>query len=968
MGGGFEKTRNGGAFPSDAGAAAAGTGAVDTVNNKAPDAGGNVTLTASDLGAYSRGETDNKIAASIQSKAPKMAEGIIESTDDPKAKPEGDYYVTQKFIGAPDGLKTYIGVMSIRDDYDGSNNGGLIVYVTDSDIYYTVKYTGGWTDWISIHDYANKTFFKRTGGEIDGDVLAKGDLAGQTLGVRADGEIGLLITGLDDVTGVMQPLDESGASVPNVALTFKYDTKKWYIGADAIVLQSVFDALKTRVKTIEDHSGITPAPQSDLINQLITQLEVQGKLNTTNNKFAGGIKRFETLAQRTSFTSAQDNKQFLYKSLALVIANDDGDPELYYWNGTKADGTDGDWQYIDLGGSQPTTAGIMLRDATKEAAGVAEIDIAQGLEFQVDKDDPKKATLIISPQFYFDGKPSAYLAGMTKDKKILATGKDAIVFFDMPMTPAGEGIVIGKDSYAIQDPTRDDPNVTGGTPTEILSMIGFRGKAPEDGRITFSVKVKKFGQAESYLLNPNGKPIVYAREVKQGQQLKSMFLAGLVQAKGFEYIQLHVSHTFQNSDLVIDHTKSFLCFQQLTGGWRTSEARNTFESKAGISFTPLIEQFGANIITTENEFKTDLPEVEGSAGDEWDDLDVIGLHSLTKIKVSVSNGALNVSDNGVDIADFMVDMVADNHKTKLLRGHTVTFKAEVVDKNAGWNFNLYYWDGEPDALDKLYSSRDDSGSGTINVNPNFKRIATSFISESPQVGVHSVTVSARIPKEANNIVAVLYPVEPQQPITLKLKSMSMSSEAFTSYVDTVPELAHEQHLEFSETYARFIQNTQGFAALRYTYNAREQPAPTGIQFKGNAPITIDSTVNQVSGSQAKGGEGAYQFNFDGTVSISTTVSASNETGTDSTMTLFYKSVAIDGELQAEIPDSRVTFTVKAGDKNVEHSLPAFELQVQNGYRIAPRIIESADDGGYLECDSDRQPLLETTFDIKQLTP
>lgn len=956
-GGGFESKREKGAFPSNEKAEAA-AGAVTSVNGHK----GDVKLTASDVGAYTRGESESNFEK-------KISTGTIQQADDPKTKPEGDYYVTEKFVGAPDGLVNYVGVMSIRADYDGSDNGTLIIYVTDSDVYYAIKYTGGWSNWISINDYANKTFLnKKTGGTVESDLFVHGELTGHLLGVSAENEIGLLITGIDDITGVMQPLDERGNPVPNTALTFKYDTKKWYIDTDAIVLQSVFNALKTRVKLLEDNSGITPPPQSDLIKQLITKLESEGKLNTTNNKFSGGVKRFENLAQRTSFTNAQENKQFLYKSLALIIANNDGDPELYYWSGAKADGTDGSWQYIDFSGGQPTTAGIMLKDATKEAAGVSEIDIMQGLEFQIDKDDPKKATLLVDPQFYFDGKPSAYLAGMTKDRKILPTGKGEIVFFDMPMTPAGEGIVIGKDSYAIQDPTRDDPNVTGGTPTEILSAIGFRGNAPEDGRVTFSVRVKQLGQAESYLLNPNGKPIVYQREVKQGQRIKPMFLAGLVQAKGLEYIRLYVSSTFKSSDLVIDHAKSFLCFQQLTGGWRTSEARNTFESKSGISLTPLIESFGANILTTTDEFKIDLPEVDGNAGDEWDDLDVIGLHSLTKIKVSVSNGMLNVSDNGVDIADFMIDMAADNHKTKLLRNHTVTFTAEVVDKNAGWNFNLYYWDGEPDVLGKLYDSRDSGGSGVINVNPNFKRIATSFISESPQAGTHSVTVSARIPKEANNIVAVLYPVEPQQPITLKLKSIAMSTTPFTSYIDTVPELAHEVHLEFSEKYARFIQNTQGYASLRYTYNAREQPAPTGIQFKGSAPIAIDPTINKIAGSQARGGEGAYQFNFDGTVSVSTTVSASNETGNDSTMTLLYKSVAIDGELQGEIPDSRVTFTVKASDKNVEHSLPAFDLQVQSGYRIAPRIIESATDGGYLECDSDRQPLLETTFDIKQLTP
>lgn len=608
---------------------------------------------------------------------------------------------------------------------------------------------------------------------------------------------------------------------------------------------------------------------------------------------------------------------------------------------------------------------ITVKDATKTAAGVSEITIAEGLELVVDGSDTTKATVRIAPQVFGQGTPSAYLAGMTKDKIITAADSDAIVFYDMPMTEAGRGIEVDVDKYGIQDPTFDDPNVTGGTPTEVLATIGFNESAPEDGRITFSVKFKQAGQAEAYLKNPNGKVVVYARDVKQGQELKPMFLAGLVQAKGIEYIRFHVSHTFKSSDLIIDHTQAFMCFQQLTGGWRSSVARNTFEQKSGITFTPMIEHFGENILSTAGEFKADAPLTGGDAGAGWDDLDVIGLHNLTKVQAGIVGGKFAVKNNGTGIADFMVDMAADHHKTRMLRGRNVRFDFELVDKNDGWNLGLFAWTGEADKFGDLYSTRNNQA---INLNSGFTQIANTFISEDVVLGAHKASVSGIVPNDANNVIAFLYPVEAQAPITLQIQFASMSATPFTAYMETSPILTSELHLHFSEVYARFVQNSQGFASLRYTYNAKEQPAPTGIQFKGKAPITIDTAANQVGGSQARGGEGAYKFNFAGTVSISVSASASNETGNDSTMALFFRKVNPDNSLGDEIPDSRATWTIKAGDKNVEHALPAFLLDVATGDRIAPRVLESAVDGGYLECDSDRQPLLETIFDIKELTP
>ncbi|BAV81110.1 hypothetical protein [Vibrio phage CKB-S2] len=116
-----------------------GGGAVESVNGHV----GKVTLGASDVGAYTRGESDNNFE-------PKRATGTIGQADDPTTKPEGDYYVTEKFTNAPAlpvGV-SYIAPLRIDLDFDGSNNGGLITYYTDAGLFYKIKLAGGWeTEW-----------------------------------------------------------------------------------------------------------------------------------------------------------------------------------------------------------------------------------------------------------------------------------------------------------------------------------------------------------------------------------------------------------------------------------------------------------------------------------------------------------------------------------------------------------------------------------------------------------------------------------------------------------------------------------------------------------------------------------------------------------------------------------------------------------------------------------------------------
>lgn len=173
--------------------------------------------------------------------------------------------------------------------------------------------------------------------------------------------------------------------------------------------------------------------------------------------------------------------------------------------------------------------------------------------------------------------------------------------------------------------------------------------------------------------------------------------------------------------------------------------------------------------------------------------------------------------------------------------------------------------------------------------------------------------------------------------------------------------------QFVQKYEAFIQNTQGNAALRYTVNSGNTPMPCGVATKGHADVEVDPSVNIIAGSSASGGEGAIKFKADGNVDISTTVRLNNENDHGSTVTFWWSTVGEDGSL-TKISESEKTITVFANTSNQETVLPLLTMLVEDGDRIALTAKSDYDDGVFLQTNSDRYPLLETTITFKEISP
>lgn len=129
----------------------------------------NNTIEAVNTEFYTKAEIDSKVTTE--------ATGTVGASTDFKTLATGRYYVTEGFIGAPSlpNNGSYVGLMDVIDDYDGSSNGRLVRYYTEAGLYYIRKLTGGWeSDWAHSSSSsggsgftqaeADKLYIKENGG------------------------------------------------------------------------------------------------------------------------------------------------------------------------------------------------------------------------------------------------------------------------------------------------------------------------------------------------------------------------------------------------------------------------------------------------------------------------------------------------------------------------------------------------------------------------------------------------------------------------------------------------------------------------------------------------------------------------------------------------------------------------------------------------------------------------------------
>lgn len=524
--------------------------------------------------------------------------------------------------------------------------------------------------------------------------------------------------------------------------------------------------------------------------------------------------------------------------------------------------------------------------------------------------------------------------------------------------------------WGIQEADELDPNVTGGTDYLIAARIHMRGTAPSDGLVRLYLYDKSIDpfSPQGYMKDKDGHYMAVERHYKEGEELGVLDVIGVVNAKGLTEFSVNVMDNMMDDVIELtDRTEgaSGILIQALTSEYKTGDALLQFESDTNQNIEFSGHYLGPDRMSLTFVNQRPDPVVDYTDGTNFTTVNGIELVHKGGIKIGVVDGRTVIQDNGTAMADFVFGKIFTAEETRMLRGKQVDVTTISSTKQNAARVYLVKWTGKPDAYTKGIIS------SWSNENPTFETGWSSSqnfeIVENVLQEDVTTTNAFTVPADAVNYGFIVTPNEgPISPYHLELKEFKADVHTpFVGYSLAAPEMLNELHLVDSKEYARFTQDAQGYASLRYTINnpVEGNPMPVGEKKSGAAEISIDSSVNQVAGSGARGGEGAIVFANEGSAHIETTLALWNEQVSATTTTFWWSTVGPDGSL-TKLPDSEQSFTVPAGAKGAKF-LWKYDHEFERGAKIAIRAKSDSIDGSFLEAIPGK-PMMDTRITYTEL--
>lgn len=618
--------------------------------------------------------------------------------------------------------------------------------------------------------------------------------------------------------------------------------------------------------------------------------------------------------------------------------------------------------------------GVQL-NPTYDAEGY-KIRLFQPLQAWSDPDVQDGIIMEIKHDAFEPMKAPSFLAYLKEDTEVI--GKDwkdskhhaGALWFDDVIYPAGTFIQTVKDrkAYGIQEADQKDPNVTGGTNYLVAFRVGLKGNAPNDGYIKAYIRDQSLlGNDENYMIDVDSNPLVVEHQYKSGDKLQDLLVLGIVNAKGLKYFTCNVLDNFVDDFVnITDPTESVtgLMIQALRDNEKTGVGRQQFELDTWTKINFSSHYLGVDRFTLDWIVGHSMPAQNINANSGRTSIDGLHFYNVTNMKAGISGGHLLLSDNGTDMAYFNVGKIFSSEETQMLRGKQIKATVILMDHDDAFNLSLVKWTGKPDQ----YTTKIITGIHNLQpqLEQNWTIVDTLFIPEDITKGDHSVNKTFTVPVDANNYGIIIYPEEEQTPNNLSLKQLKIDVVSpFVGYVLHDPELLNELHFSYSDRYKEFTQDNQGFALLRYTINNRVTPLPVGIAGKGLADVSLNTSLNQISGSQAKGGEGVIEMKADGTINIMIKFNCFNEQSSDNTVTFYLATYDDDTHQFVKIATTEDTYTIKANSSNVQF-LIHYVGDHEKGTKFGVFATSNKDDGAYLQSNSPSKPLVKTTIDFKEL--
>ena len=577
----------------------------------------------------------------------------------------------------------------------------------------------------------------------------------------------------------------------------------------------------------------------------------------------------------------------------------------------------------------------------------------------------KSPTAPIAVDLILPTRGISYYACMDDSLEVVPKESGAL-FFDDELTHGGAYLEVDRihKAYGIQETDDKDPNITGGSSFNVVAVAAMSGVAPSDGKVRLWIQaLDQLRKPKGILTDENGNPMAVEKHYKAGDTLDRLVIDRFVNAKALTYFRVMVDNGFDDPLLLEDRTEGNTCLliQESTKKSRIGEGGLQFQLDSGIALKSTRHYFGTGVITTSWLTQMTLPIADGTAGDASTMADGWGLNALSNLKAGVADGKIQILSNGTDIVDFDFHKIMSPEKTALLRGKalSVSFVGETPD--CGFEVALMKWVGDGKANPKILASRN-------NTVPTFSqgwvKSESFFVSENVQ-GSQAIINEFTVPTDAKQFAVCIYPVGAQTPCTLRISKLQCDAKTpFTTHIHA-PTGVVEDRLFFKEGMQRFIQDNDGYSALRYTVNDTWSNCPVGFS-KDQGDVTLNDKVQVIPGSSATGGEGALVFPNDGTADISVTFRVFNEQKDESLFTAKLVNVTNAGTV-TDIKADAVSVKITGGSVGSIVTLRAKGINIKAKDMIGIQFKSDKKDGCYLQSNSRLNPLVETIVNYKELT-
>ncbi len=469
----------------------------------------------------------------------------------------------------------------------------------------------------------------------------------------------------------------------------------------------------------------------------------------------------------------------------------------------------------------------------------------------------ERSVIDLAPQVFDEliGNDGFYAKLGRQEELVVPTGKNTVkakLYPEDVIVDTKGYIQVNKidKSFGIQDALQDDPNISGGQPAVVASILSMYGVAPEDGTVTFYIYDEYTKQP---VMDIMGKPMQVSRNYKAGDKLGTLHLEDVVMDKGVRNISLYVEPTFKTDSIVVKEN-TCLMIQYITDKHQTGEALRTFEQENGINLTWYKEYVGKDFFTLGHYLDEDVAETELNAGDGMLGNDGVQFYAATKLKASIKDRVMDIKDNGKDIAYFNIGRVLSPEETILLEDGEID--VDVVTKAQNDAFNVYL----------VGTKLDNPGSKIFTGQQNDQPILENgweiisdngFISSDVTDGFKGHSFNYFIPLGYKQVGVIIAPEVAQMPLELSIQKMSISSakNRMVWFINK-PTFQEDEYKFYNDT-AIFDMNTGNrFAALRYTINSKPTKIPVGA--------TTDKDITNVMAWKDSGyaGEGVIEAKKD----------------------------------------------------------------------------------------------------------